>query len=318
MSATVYDVVIIGAGPAGMTAAVYCARKQLSTLILTKDVGGQTAFSSDIENYLGFSFIRGADLVSRFEEHLKHFPVDVGYEEVVSLEKSDAVFATRTRPGRDYRSESVIIASGKMPRKLGVEGEDEFVRRGVTYCATCDAPLFPEKDVAVVGGGNSGIDAAIQLTKIANKIYVIEYARELKADAVLVDKAKAAGNVEFLTSHSVTGIYGDMLVTHIGIRDKRTRTERELNVQGVFIEIGLIPNTGFVSQEVTRNKWNEIVVDKACRTNVEGLFSAGDVTDVPEKQIIVAAGEGAKAALSAYSYLVRHHMATVRTADDYE
>jgi alkyl hydroperoxide reductase subunit F len=300
-----YDVAIIGAGPAGMTAAVYCARKQLKIVLLTENVGGQALWSSSIENYLGYEIISGAALVGKFEEHLKKFPIDFSYKPAEKTEQTAEGFKITAHDGSVYEARSVIVASGKMPRTLDVPGEFEFRGKGLTYCATCDAPLFSGMDVAVVGGGNSGFDAVMQLIPIATKIYVVEFGSKMLADEVYLTKAKKSPNVEFLLDTQVVEVLGDAMVSAIKIRDTKTGKERGLPVKGVFIEIGLLPNSAPVKDLVDLNEIGEIKIDKTGRTSIPGVFAAGDVTDIPDKQIIIAAGDGAKAALSAYEYLVR-------------
>lgn len=300
-----YDVAIIGAGPAGMTAAVYCARKQLKIILLTENVGGQALWSSSIENYLGYEIISGAALVGKFEEHLKSFPIDFSYKPAEKTEQTASGFKITAHGGLAYEARSIIVATGKMPRTLDIPGEFEFRGKGLTYCATCDAPLFPDVDVAVVGGGNSGFDAVMQLMPIASKIYVIEFGSKMLADEVYLAKAKKSPKVEFLLETQVVEVLGDDLVSAIKIKEKASGKERTLPVKGVFIEIGLLPNSKPVKGLVEINDIGEIKIDKTGRTSRPGVFAAGDVTDVPDKQIIIAAGEGAKAALSAYEYLVR-------------
>lgn len=300
-----YDLIIIGAGPAGMTAGVYAARKQLDTLILSKDVGGQTTWSAGVENYLGFIFITGAELVTKFEEHLRQFDVALEFAGIKRLYKPNGGFAVETDDGREFTSKAVVVASGKSPRLLNVPGEKEFTGRGVTYCSTCDGPLFAGMDVAVVGGGNSGLDAVVQLMKICPKVYLVEASERLRGDEIVKQKAEAAPNVEVLCNNRVLRIEGDSFVNGMVIEDQSTQKQRKLDVKGVFVEIGLVPNTAFLNDLVMLNRQGEILVDCAARTGVPGLYAAGDATDVPEKQIICAAGDGAKAALGAYSYLVR-------------
>lgn len=300
-----YDLIIIGAGPAGMTAGVYAARKQLKTLVLSENIGGQTLLSSAVENYLGYIYISGIDLAQRFKEHLDKFDIEITYEMVISLKLPDKQFELQTREGKKYTTPAVIVASGKSPRTLNIPGEKEFAGRGVTYCSTCDAPLFRDMNVAVIGGGNSGLDATIQLSKLSPKIYLIEYSSVLKADEVFQEQAGAAKNVKILTNTEILAIKGHKMVESIVVKNRQTGELRELPVKGVFVEIGLTPNVNFIPKEVALNQRNEIKVDERCKTNLEGLFAAGDVTDVPEKQIIVAAGEGSKAALAAYEYLIR-------------
>ena len=297
-----YDLIIVGAGPAGITAAVYAARQEMNCIVLTVDVGGQAALSSDIENYTGYQLVSGVDLVAKFEEHMKKYEIDVKENEAVEeLEKNDNIVRIRTVK-ETYTAKAVIIASGKMSRELGVPGEKEFKNRGLTYCATCDGPLFAGKDVAVIGGGNSALDAALQLNKIAKNIYIINISSDLGGDAVMRKKVMASDNVVVMNDSKITAVLGDTFVT--GIRIKSGSKDQEIQLQGVFVEIGLIPNSAFV-KGIDKNELGEINVNCHNETNTPGIFAAGDVTDVPEKQIIVAAGEGAKAALAVFRYLAK-------------
>lgn len=300
-----YDLIIVGAGPAGMTAGVYAARKQLKILVLTENIGGQTLLSSAVENYLGYTYLTGPELVARFQEHLDKFDLEIVYDPVSTLTKEERVWYAVTKGGKRHEASAVVVASGKTSRSLGVPGEKEFAGRGVTYCATCDAPVFRGMDVAVVGGGNSGLDATLQLTKIARHVYLIEAGPSLKADDVYQKQARAAANVDIMTKTQVLEVKGDKLVEAIAVRNGQTNKTTDLKVSGVFVEIGLVPNVGFVPKDLHLNPAHEIIVDCACVTNLPGLFAAGDATTVPQKQIIVAAGDGCKAALSAYDYLVR-------------
>lgn len=307
---TQYELIILGAGPAGMTAGIYACRKQIDTLILSGDIGGQTTWSSGIENYLGFIYITGIDLVRKFEEHVNQFNVPMEFTKVIDIRHKDDLFEIETEDTRTFTANSVVVATGKSPRMLDVPGEKEYIGRGVTYCATCDAPLFSGMTVAVVGGGNSGLDAVVQLMKICPKVYLIEALDELRADEVVQQQARAADNVEIITGAVVKEIRGEMMVNTVVVQDVKSGDVRDLEVSGVFVEVGLVPNTGFIKHLVRLNNWGEIPVNCAAETGIPGLFAAGDVTDVPEKQIIVAAGDGAKAALGAYSYLVRHPRST--------
>jgi alkyl hydroperoxide reductase subunit F len=295
-----YDLIIIGAGPAGMTAAVYAARKRLNFMVIANDVGGQPLWNSAVENYLGYSYISGVELVKKFEEHIKKYKTDIKMEKVTSIEKTGKAIRVKTEKS-SYESKTVIIASGKKPRQLNVPGEKEFFGKGVTYCATCDAPLFTGNDVAVIGGGNSALDACIQLTKIANKIYLIDIEKKLRADIVLVEKIENA--VIVFNSTKVLEITGNKFVS--GVIIEKENKHETLAAQGVFIEIGMVPNSDF-ADIVKKNEMNEILISKKNETSVPGIFAAGDVTDVPGKQIIVAAGEGAKAALAAAEYISRN------------
>ncbi|MCE5315291.1 MAG: FAD-dependent oxidoreductase [Armatimonadota bacterium] len=302
---THYDLIILGAGPAGMTAGVYAARKQLDTLIITENVGGQATWSSDVENYLGYIYISGVELVQKFEEHLKKFDVKVEFTTASKLSLVDGGFKVDTADSRTFFGRAVIVATGKSPRLLDVPGEKEFTGRGVTYCATCDGPLYSGKAVAVVGGGNSGLDAAVQLIKICPKVYIIEFTDQLRADQVMIEQVTKADNVEILVSNAVKEIKGDTFVHSLIVEDRVSLETRTLDVEGVFVEVGLTPNTDFIKGLVELNKYGEIPVDCGGHTGIPGLYAGGDVTTVPEKQIIIAAGDGAKAALGAYSYLVR-------------
>jgi alkyl hydroperoxide reductase subunit F len=307
-SGEAYELLIIGGGPAGMTAAVYSARKQIRTLLVSKDLGGQLLWTSDIENYMGYQYITGRELTDKFRSQMEQFPIVdiiVG-DSAEKLAREDDQFVAMTASDRKYIGRTAIIASGKRSRPLNVPGERELVGRGVSYCATCDAPLFKGKDVAVIGGGNSGLTAVIDLMGIASNIYVVNISPAWQADPILVEKTKDAENVIPLLSHRVISIRGENVVTGITVESLETQESKELPVQGVFIEIGLLPNSEFVSDLVQLNGWGEIIVDCACRTNVPGVFGAGDVTSVPAKQISVAIGEGSKAALSAYEYLLTH------------
>ena len=299
-----YDVLIIGAGPAGMTAAVYAARKKLDTLVITGKVGGQTLLAPGVETYMGYQFITGQELMRKFEAQVRQFPVPllVG-EEVTKLIREDTFFAVRTSKSTKFEGKAVIIASGRRARSLNVPGEKELIGRGISYCATCDAPLFAGLDVAVIGSGNPAITAVNDLTNYARRIYSIVRA-SVKADLVLVEKAEKSGNVEFLSGYAVKAIEGKDNVERIVIRDITRSKDVALDVDGVFIEIGAIPNVEFAKDVVKLNRLREIEVDCECKTSVAGIFAAGDVTNAPEKQIIVAAGEGAKAALSAHRYLM--------------
>jgi NADH-dependent peroxiredoxin subunit F len=296
-----YELIVIGAGPAGITAAIYAVRKRISTMVITEDIGGQAALSGDVENYTGYQFISGPELALKFEEHLRRFDIVLKEnEEVRQINKLDDVARVRTDKGV-YEGKSVIIASGKRSRELGVPGEKEFKNKGLTYCATCDAPIFAGKDVAVIGGGNSALDAAIQLIKIARKIYIINAAGQLTGDPVMRDIVLHSEKVTVFNSAHVSAVLGDKMVNAIKI--KKGDAEETLILQGVFVEIGLIPNSEFAS-DVERNRYGEIKVNSYNETNIPGIFAAGDVTDVPEKQIVIAAGEGSKAALSVFKYLI--------------
>jgi alkyl hydroperoxide reductase subunit F len=303
----VYDLIIIGGGPAGMTAAVYAARKKVDTLLISYDIGGQGLTSWLVENYMGYQFIGGRELMQKFEEQLKQFPTSVKIEvgkTVAKLSKLSGGFEVKTDDGQTYQARVIILATGKSPRKLGVPGENELLGRGVTYCAICDGPVFVDLNVAIIGGGNSALEAANDMVKIARHVYLISLVA-LTADEILIDRIKSASTATILLEHEVLEIKGDNRVQGIRIRELKSKQEKELAVDGVFIEIGLIPNSGLLKELVTPNRLGEIQVNCASETGVPGIFGAGDVTSVPDKQIVIAAGEGAKAALQAHRYLQR-------------
>jgi len=297
-----YDLIIIGAGPAGITAAVYSARKRMKFIVLTGDIGGQAAWSGDIENYTGYQFVTGPELVSKFEEHMRKYSMDFHEnEEATGIDKSGDIINVKTRKG-EYLAKAAIIASGKVSRELGVPGEKEYKNKGLTYCATCDGPLFSGKDVAVIGGGNSALDACLQMMKIARTVYLINNTDSLGGDAVMREKVQNATNVKIYNGAKVRAVTGDKMVSGITVRTKSG--EETIPVQGVFVEVGLVPNSSFAGA-VERNDRGEIKVNCRNETNIPGIFAAGDVTDISEKQIIIAAGEGSKAALSAFRYINR-------------
>jgi len=288
-----------------MTAAVYAARKKLNTLLISGDIGGQVLWTAGVENYMGYQFIEGHELMKKFEEQVKQFPLDIKTgEKVSSLSQTNGGFEVRTDKGEIYEAKAAMIATGKRPRQLNVPGEEKLKGRGVTYCAICDGPLFAGENVAVIGGGNSALEAAEDMVKIAERVYLISLT-PLTGDQILIDKATGANNLTMFLEHEVLEIKGESRVEGIKIRDLKSKQERELDAGGIFIEIGLIPNSEPFKGIVRLNRLEEIEVNCANETGVTGLFAAGDVTNVPEKQIVVAAGEGAKAALKAHRYLQR-------------
>jgi len=297
----VYDVAIVGAGPAGLTAAVYSARKLLKTVVIAENIGGQAAWSWAIENYMGFSTISGGELLHKFEEQVRGLDVRLELDSVRSIEREGDSFVVRMVTENVYRCRTVILASGKEPRRLGLPGEDRLMGRGVSICAVCDAPLFRDRPVAVVGGGNAALQTAIELKKFARSV-VLVVRSALRCDEVYTARAEEAGIRTFL-NHEVTELHGEAALTGITIRDRETGEETALDVEGLFLAIGLVPNTRFLDGLVALNEQNEILIDENGHTNVPGIFAAGDATCVKAKQIIVAAGDGAKAALSAHEYL---------------
>ena len=300
-----YDLMVIGGGPAGLAASVYAARKQLKTLLITQDIGGQVNLTLGIENYLGYQFIEGPELIDKFQTQIDQFPIDqkIG-EKAAKVEQIDGGYEVVTEGGERYRSRAAILASGKRPRTLGVPGETELTGRGVSYCAICDGPVFAGQRVAVVGGGNSALEAVLDMLKIAEHVDMVSLT-PITGDAVLADQLPEGGNLTVYLEHATQKIEGDPLVEVIEIKDNKSGEVKKLDVTGVFIEIGLVPNSNPVKDLLALNQWGEVPISNAGETGLPGLFAAGDVTDIPEKQIVVAAGEGAKAALQAHRYLQR-------------
>ncbi len=300
-----YDLMIIGGGPAGLAASVYAARKQLKTLLISVDIGGQINQTMGIENYLGYQFIEGPELIAKFQTQMSQFPIDQKIGDKVSwMEKVGGGFEAISETGDKYQSKAVIFAAGKSPRKLNVSGETELTGRGVTYCAICDGPVFAGQRVSVVGGGNSALEAALDMVKIAEHVDLVSLT-PLTGDAILIDKLADAKNLSTFTEYQTEEIKGQGLVEGMVVKDLKSGEKKLLDVTGIFIEIGLIPNSDVIKGLVELNKWGEVPINCASETTVPGLYAAGDVTDVIEKQIIVAAGEGAKAALQAHRYLQR-------------
>ncbi len=301
----VYDVIIIGGGPAAMTAAVYAARKMMNLAIITKDFGGQIRETSEVENWLGFQSINAKDLADSFEEHVKDFdiPVSLGTSITEVKKKADA-FNVLADDNNIYSSRALIIATGKRHRPLNVLGENELLGRGVAYCATCDAPFFKGKKVVVAGGGNSAFTTAVDLLKVGAHVTLVNFIKGWQADESLQERIRQTDKVKLLDHHQVVKIEGKDSVTGVVVKNRENEKEEKIDANGVFVEIGLLPNNEPVKSLVELNEQGEVIVDCSCRTSVEGLFGAGDVTTVPHKQIVISAGEGAKAALSAYNFLI--------------
>lgn len=311
-----YDVIIIGAGPAGTAAAVYAARKKLKTLLITEEFGGQSIVSDDIQNWIGEQHISGFDLAKKFEEHVRAFPETMDIktpEKAVSVKTTTCRngsricdFAVTTDQGNTYNGKTVILAPGARRKKLGVPGEEKLNGKGVAYCSTCDAPLFAGKKVAVVGGGNAGLEAAVDLFSYAEKIYVLEYGEQLKADPVTQEEVRKNPKAEILLNAQTKEVLGDDFVSGIKYVDRKTNEEKILDVGGVFVEIGSVPNSEMVKNLVELDKWGQVVIDsKHGSTSVPGIFAAGDITDDPYKQNNISAGDAVKAALAAYGYLLK-------------
>lgn len=305
-----YDVLILGGGPAALVAAVYAARKMIKAALITRDFGGQVGDTSVVENYLGFQTISGQELVSRFVEHVKKFEVPVAEGETITEVRKDAgLFSVLLESGAAYSAKTVIAALGKRYRKLSVPGETELLGKGVAYCATCDAPFFKDKQVVVAGGANSAFTAALDLLKVASQVTLVNFVEGWQADEVLVRAVRKHDGVRLLDNHQVTRIEGENGVQAVHVRYRKSGAEQVIPAQGIFIQIGLLPNTDAVRAIAELNQAGELVVDCHCRTSLEGLFGAGDITTVPYDQIVISAGEGAKAALSAYDYIVKQELA---------
>lgn len=299
-----YDLVIIGGGPAGITAAIYSARKNLNILLLTKDLGGQILLTSEIENYPGFQYITSKELADKFASQLTNFPISLGLGiEVNKLQKENNIFLIRTTDNKTYKGKTIIIATGQSPKPLNLPNEKELLGRGVSYCATCDAPLFKNKDTAVIGGGNSAVISAIELAKICNQVYLVVRS-EIKADYILKERLKNYNNVNILLKHLPRAILGKERVNGLLIYDQLNNREYEISVSGVFIEAGMKPNTEFLKGFLDLNEKGEIIINCNCETNIPGIFACGDCTSVEDKQIVIACGEGAKASLQAFKYLL--------------
>ena len=300
-----YDLIIIGAGPAGVTAAVYAARQKMKLLMISKDMGGQIAKKAvDIENYPGFDKISGPDLIKTFEEQLKTNNVEIVFDEVLKITKKDKIFTISTAFGEKYETLTIVIATGGDPRPLEVEGEKDFIGKGVSYCALCDGPIFRDKTVAVVGGGNSGFETAGFLSNYVKKIYILEFGPQPKADQKNQDRVLKTGKAEIITNAKVSKIEGDKFVKSLTYQDTKENKEKKLDLDAVFVEIGYSPATAFVKDLVEFSDRDEIVTDlESYATRTDGMFAAGDCNKGKYKQIITAAGEGAKAALAAYEYV---------------
>jgi len=301
----VYDLIIIGAGPAGTSAGVYAARQRLNLLIISKDIGGQVAKKAvDIENYPGFPKITGPELTKIFQDQLEKNEVNIVADEVLMIEKKDSKFLISTKLGETYESLAVIVATGADPRPLEAEGEKEFIGRGVSYCALCDGPVFKGKTVVVVGGGNSAFETALFLSNYVNKIYILEAGSQVKADMENQELVKKLQKAEIITNAKVLKIQGEKFVKSLIYQDTALNQEKQLDAEGVFIEIGYSPATAFVKELVDFSERDEILTDlESYATKTSGLFAAGDCNKGKYKQIVAAAGEGAKASLAAYEYL---------------
>ena len=300
-----YDFIALGLGPAGLNAGLYAHRKGLKTLIVGHRVGGQLLNTADIDNYLGFSNIPAQKLIDEFRNHIENSKVPILTDVLVTnIEKSADIFIITLNNGKTLQSKTVLYALGGSPRKLKVPGEDRLAGKGVAYCATCDGPFFQDKDVIIAGGGNSAIDATKDLARIAKSVTIIEKFT-ISADKTSVEQVAKLPNVTMFEETDVTEIIGDKYIEGIRVFDRKANKERIINTEGLFVEIGSIPNTALLKDLVELNKWGEVIVNNKQETSLKGLYAAGDVTNNWIRQVIVAAADGAKAALEANNYITK-------------
>lgn len=303
-----YDIAVIGAGPAAVSAAIYGARKGLKVVMIGDLVGGQLINTNDIENIIGTPLTNGFDFSQSLEKHLNEYEIAFykGHKvKKVVKESKDNVLILDDE--LEVKSKTVIVATGAIWKKLGIEGEDKYAGKGVHYCATCDGPFYRNKDVVIIGGGNSGVEAAIDLSNIAKSITLVEYSSTINADEVLKNKLSSLENVKILTSSAAQSVTGNLFAEGLKILNRDSNVVEEIKTDGIFVEIGTVANTSFVSDILDINANSEIKIDSVNKTSVEGIFAAGDCSDVRYKQVIIAMGEGAKAALSAYEYLIKEY-----------
>ena len=308
-----FDVLVVGGGPAGSAAAVYAARKGIRTGLLADRLGGQTNDTMGIENYISVLETQGPKFAADLESHVRQYGVELMTRQrasrLVPPAETGNYIEVHTEDGGVLKTRSVILSTGARWRNVNVPGEDEYRNRGVAYCPHCDGPLFKGKRVAVIGGGNSGVEAAIDLAGVVAHVTLLEFGAELRADAVLVKKLMSMPNVTVKTQAQTTAITGDgTRVNGLTYTDRASGDSQHVELEGVFVQIGLVPNTEFLKGVVELNRFGEIVIDAKCHTDVEGVFAAGDATTVPYKQIVISAGEGAKASLSAFDSLIRSSM----------
>jgi thioredoxin-disulfide reductase len=300
----IYDSIIIGASAGGISSAIYLKRQGLNFIMIAKDIGGEMALSGIVENYPGFPKTTGFELAEKFEEHLKSYGIEPIIDEVIKVEKGENIFKVQTKSNNLYFSKTLVLATGATPKKLNVPGENEFYHKGVSYCSVCDMPLFKGKTVAIIGGGNSALEAAIMASNICLKAYIVNKNPVFKGDKILIEEVSKKENVEIIYNALTQEIYGDDFVKGIKYLDKNTNEIKDLKVDGVFIHIGLKPNSEMIPDEwKVKNEFGEIIVNKFCETNVPGFFAAGDVTDFTHKQIGIAVGQGIAAGLGVINYL---------------
>lgn len=298
-----YDVIILGAGAAGMTAAVYTCRKKLKTAVISIDIGGQTNLTSHIENYPGTGAMHGIELMRKFQDEAAGFGAEFIMGKATKVDKTDKGFKVALANGEEYECKALILAYGKVPKSLGIEGEEKFMGRGVSTCVTCDAPLYKNRDVAIIGGGNSAVEGALELATIAGKVYLIHRRDAFRADEITIQKLKDFPNIEPVLNSISTKVIGEKNVEGIEVENVNTKERKQFMIEGVFIEIGYIVDTSFVQHLVKVNEKKEIIVDERGNTSHPGIFACGDITPILFKQTVIAAGDGAKAALECYRWL---------------
>ena len=299
-----FDCIIIGGGPAGLTAAIYLARKKIKTIIISRDIGGQIMDGPLIENYPGFEQIPGPEWVAKVRGQVEKLEVEFKEgAEVKKINKIENGFEVEGAGFEKVQGKTVLICSGKRSRKLNIPGEEEFLGKGISTCVTCDGPLFKDKTVAVIGGGNSAISAALELEKYSSKVYILNLGQDLIGEEVRIDKIKKSPKIEVIGQAKTTAVLGGNMVEDLKYQDLTNRQEKEIKVTGIFIEIGWEPSTKYLEGFVELSPQKEIKIDNNNLTNVEGVFAAGDVTEVSKKQLVIACGEGAKAALACWDYL---------------
>ena len=298
-----WDFVSLGAGPAGINASLYAKRKGLETLIVAKEIGGQLNNTEDVDNYLGFKMINANSLIDKFIAHIDSLNIEklIGFD-VISIIKDNEVFTIKLNNGKYIKAKTLLYALGGNPRKLQIEGEDKYSGKGVSYCVTCDGPFYKDKKVVVAGGGNSAVEAAIDLSKVAKEVYII-HRSQFRADKILLDRMFSNKNIKVYLETTIKKIGGNEKIEYLEIIDNKTLQSSKFYLDGLFVEIGNIPNSYLIEDIVKTNERKEIIVNEEQRTSVEGLFAAGDVTAEPEKQIIISAAAGANAALAAAKYI---------------
>lgn len=311
----IYDVVIIGGGPAALNAALYCARKDLDAVLVADEIGGQIIKSVSIDNWLGVSSIESSTLINKFFEHIKEYHVKIYPNYHVNSVELDGLIKKIHTQSKAFSAKSIIVATGNQPRCLGILGEQEFIGRGVAYCTTCDGPAFKNKKVVVVGGGNSGVEAAIDMLSYATEIVIVQNSDQLTADQILVQKILSESKISIIYNTICEKIEGTDSVEKLTVKNMITQEKTIIHTDGIFVEIGSVPASKFLPDSM-KNENGEVIVNNRSETVIEGVFAAGDVTDTPFKQVAIAVGEGAKSALAAFQYLIKYAKYIQENHDD--